>query len=245
MMLPLSFILVSLLPLGVSGYMPSTGLVRKPASHHYTSPLIARGRPINSHCSTPILFSNPEDEEGSAPSEADTPEVNEVSGSTESKSISISTENKSLSQRIRSYFAPDDGLTFRQRLGKVGLSCALAYGWVSNMSYSVTVSLAWYIFSKQTGKSPLAPGQWKGFLAVYAGFWVFNNIVRPLRLTVAIAIGPQFDNVVAGIEKRMRVSRGVAIFITVLFANLFGTILAMASGVLLASTLAGVPVFAK
>jgi hypothetical protein len=243
MMLPLSFILVSLLPLGVSGYKPSTGLVGMPGSHHYTSPLTARGRPINSHSSAPILFSNPDDEKGSAPSKADAPEVKEVK---ENKSISTSTENKSLSQRIQSYFAPpDDGLTFRQRLGKVGLSCALAYGWVSNMSYSVTVSLAWYIFSKQTGKSPLAPGQWKGFLAVYAGFWVFNNIVRPLRLTVAIAIGPQFDNVVAGIEKRMRVSRGVAIFITVLFANLFGTILAMASGVLLASTLAGVPVFAK
>jgi hypothetical protein len=25
----------------------------------------------------------------------------------------------------------------------------LSYGWVSNMSYSVTVSLAWYIFSKR------------------------------------------------------------------------------------------------
>lgn len=43
----------------------------------------------------------------------------------------------------------DDGLTFKQRLAKMGLATMLSYGWVSNMSYSVTVSVAWYIFSKQ------------------------------------------------------------------------------------------------
>jgi hypothetical protein len=44
---------------------------------------------------------------------------------------------------------PDDGLTFKQRIAKMGLATMLSYGWVSNMSYSVTVSIAWYIFSKQ------------------------------------------------------------------------------------------------
>jgi hypothetical protein len=52
--------------------------------------------------------------------------------------------------KIRNYLkGPDDGLTFKQRLAKMGLATALSYGWVSNMSYSVTVSAAWYIFSKQ------------------------------------------------------------------------------------------------
>ena len=37
---------------------------------------------------------------------------------------------------------PDDGLTFKQRLAKAGLSVLLSYGFVSNMSYCVTVSLA-------------------------------------------------------------------------------------------------------
>ena len=36
----------------------------------------------------------------------------------------------------------DDGLTFRQKLAKMGLSVLLSYGFVSNMSYCVTVSLA-------------------------------------------------------------------------------------------------------
>lgn len=53
-------------------------------------------------------------------------------------------------ENLKSYIAPpDDGLTFRQRLAKLGLAAALSYGWVSNMSYSVSVSLAWYIFSKR------------------------------------------------------------------------------------------------
>lgn len=55
-----------------------------------------------------------------------------------------------LMQRIRKGFKKqDDGLTFRQRLAKMGLAALLSYGWVSNMSYCVTVSLAWYIFSSQ------------------------------------------------------------------------------------------------
>ena len=56
----------------------------------------------------------------------------------------------SWNRRLRNYFkGPDDGLTFKQRLAKMGLAVALSYGWVSNMSYSVSVSVAWYIFSKR------------------------------------------------------------------------------------------------
>ena len=55
-------------------------------------------------------------------------------------------------QRLQQYFAkPDDGLTFRQRLAKLGLAVVLSYGFVSNMSYCVSVSAAWYIFSKRVG----------------------------------------------------------------------------------------------
>jgi hypothetical protein len=36
----------------------------------------------------------------------------------------------------------DDGLSFKQKLAKMGLSVLLSYGFVSNMSYCVTVSLA-------------------------------------------------------------------------------------------------------
>jgi hypothetical protein len=46
----------------------------------------------------------------------------------------------------------DSELSVQQRLAKLGLAAVLSYGWVSNMSYTVTVSVAWYIFSKQVRK---------------------------------------------------------------------------------------------
>jgi hypothetical protein len=75
--------------------------------------------------------------------DSDTPEVDEEDP--------MEAGNKlTLVQRIKKGFAPQkDGLSFRQRLGKMGLSVFLSYGWVSNMSYCVTASLAWYIFSSK------------------------------------------------------------------------------------------------
>lgn len=139
---------------------------------------------------------------------------------------------------------PDDGLSFRQRLTKMGLSVVLSYGWVSNVSYSFSVSLAWFIFSKQTGLSPLAPGQWKPFLAVYAGFWVFNNIIRPIRFGLSIGVASYFDYIVNAVQDKFRVNKGVAVALTVFFANVVGTISLMCAGITLASLAAGVPVFA-
>jgi hypothetical protein len=109
----------------------------------------------------------------------------------------------------------------------------------------VTVSLAWYIFSKRTGLSPLAPGQWKGFLAVYAGFYVFNNIVRPIRLALSVSVSIYFERVVAFFQETFKVNKGVAVGLTVFFANVVGTITLMCLGISIAATAAGVPVFAK
>jgi hypothetical protein len=150
----------------------------------------------------------------------------------------------SFAKRIQSIFqSPADGLSFKERLTKMGLAAVLSYGWVSNMSYSVTVSLAWYIFCKQSGLSPLAPGQWKGFLATYAGFWVMNNFLRPVRLALAVGVSPAFDRVIQRLQVKLNVNKTTAIVVTVLLANLVGTTVCMSAGILLASTLAGVPVF--
>jgi hypothetical protein len=139
----------------------------------------------------------------------------------------------------------EDGMTFKQKLGKAGLSVVLSYGWVSNVSYSISVSIAWYIFSSQTGFSPLAPGQWKKFLAVYAGFFVFNNIVRPIRFGISVGVSTQFEKLIKKIQDTFGVRKGVAIFLTVFFANVVGTIALMCTGIYLASLAAGVPIFAK
>ena len=100
-----------------------------------------------------------------------------------------------------------------------------------------------YIFNKQTGLSPLAPGQWKPFLAVYAGFYVFNNIVRPARFAVSMGVAAYFDRFVNWVQRKLRVKKGVAIFLTVFLANIVGTCSLMAAGIALASAISGVPVF--
>ena len=150
-------------------------------------------------------------------------------------------------KKIKSIFKKDnknsDGLTTKERLAKMGLSALLSYGWVSNMSYAVTLSLSWYTHSKKTGLSPLAPNQWKPFLAVYAGFYVFNNIIRPLRFGMSVVVSRYFDNFVNFIQRKSGLGRKASIGVVVFLANVCGTFAAMGLGVSIASALSGVPIF--
>lgn len=47
-----------------------------------------------------------------------------------------------------------------------------SYGTVSNVTYGGGLAVSWIAFVKQTGLSPLMPGQWKKFLAFYAGAYL-------------------------------------------------------------------------
>ena len=78
---------------------------------------------------------------------------------------------------------------------------------------------------------------------MYAGFYVISNLMRPLRVTAAIAIGPYFDRLVNWIQEKTRLPKAGAITATVLLVNLGGTILLMIGGLSLASLLSGVPIF--
>ena len=91
--------------------------------------------------------------------------------------------------------------------------------------------------------SPLAPGQWKGFLGVYAGFYVFNNIIRPFRIGLTVGLAKYFDKAIETIQNRLNVPKPVAIGIVVFLANIVGTCSLMSLGIFIASTLSGVPIF--
>ena len=69
----------------------------------------------------------------------------------------------------------------KESLAKLGLNALLAYGFVSNVSYITCVILAWVTFGKSTGLSPLAPGQWKKYLLVYAGS-LLHPVYPPCQL---------------------------------------------------------------
>ena len=106
-----------------------------------------------------------------------------------------------------------------------------------------TFVVRWFGFSKKTGLSPLAPGQWKGFLAVYAGFYVFNNFIRPMRLAASVGVAPYFERAVNAIQKKTKLNKGASIGIVVFLANVCGTTSLMSLGIYIASLAAGIPVF--
>jgi hypothetical protein len=102
------------------------------------------------------------------------------------------------------------------------------------------MALAWIYFVKQRGLSPLMPGQWKAFLAYYAGrlrtllrphlmfdiaafrsewssglcctagFWTIQNFVRPLRFAAAVAMAPAFDGFMNFVQSRFQCRRQTA-----------------------------------
>jgi hypothetical protein len=60
---------------------------------------------------------------------------------------------------------------------------------------------------------------------------------------MSVAVAPKFDALVSWWQRKLNVSRGVAVALVVLLANVVGTISVMSLGIFIASLLAGVPVF--
>jgi hypothetical protein len=71
----------------------------------------------------------------------------------DSQSTRSSPRKVTFLRRIRTFGKRNDNNNedgnFRQQLVKMGLAAGLSYGFVSNMSYCVTVSIAWYIAGKR------------------------------------------------------------------------------------------------
>ena len=126
-------------------------------------------------------------------------------------------------------------------LSKLGLNCLLAYGFVSNVSYITCLILAWVTHGKSTGLSPLAKGQWKKFLMVYATFFAANNVLRPLRFSLSLVITPAFDAFVDAIQKRTGWTRRNSTAITIFLVNVCGTFSYLFGGLFLATFFAKVP----
>jgi hypothetical protein len=90
----------------------------------------------------------------------------------------------------------------------------------------------------------LAPGQWKKFLAVYGGVYLFNNILRPFRFAASVAISPYFEKIVLWVQNKLNLKKkAAAVTITALVINGVGTTALLCALVSIAAALAGVPVF--
>jgi len=129
----------------------------------------------------------------------------------------------------------------KKALASLGLNALLAYGFVSNVSYITCLILSWVSHGKATGLSPLAQGQWKPFLAIYAGFWAANNLLRPLRFSLSLVITPFFTALIDKVVQKTGFKRPTATGIVVFLVNVCGTISYLILGLLAATTITGVP----
>ena len=141
-----------------------------------------------------------------------------------------------------SWFKPSKEFS-KESLAKLGLNVLLAYGFISNLAYITCFIIAWVLHGKTYGLSPLAPGSWKSFLLIYSGFVAVNNLIRPLRYGVSLAISPLFSKLVDAVEQRTGYKRATATSIVVFMVNIVGSTSYMSLGLLIATRIFGVPLF--
>jgi len=158
--------------------------------------------------------------------------------------FSSGTQSKTALDNVKSFLSrPFKGARLdREYLGKLGLGALLSYGFVSNVNAITIVIISWVTTGRTTGLSPLAAGNWKVFIATYTALYLsFGNLLRPLRISVAVAISPFFKALVDKIKDTFKVTQPVAIGMTVFLVNVCGTLSYLVGGVWLASLVCRVP----
>lgn len=119
----------------------------------------------------------------------------------------------------------------------------LSYGFVSNVNAMLLTCTSVYIAMKRTGMSPLTSKvALKQFGLSYAGLWVVSNFLRPVRISIALALSPIFDRFVQQIQDRLGCKKQTAVACTVFLANVVGSFTLLFLGLGLASALTNVPV---
>eukprot|EP00529_Nitzschia_sp_RCC80_P026497 CAMPEP_0113472520 /NCGR_PEP_ID=MMETSP0014_2-20120614/17558_1 /TAXON_ID=2857 /ORGANISM="Nitzschia sp." /LENGTH=344 /DNA_ID=CAMNT_0000365233 /DNA_START=240 /DNA_END=1274 /DNA_ORIENTATION=+ /assembly_acc=CAM_ASM_000159 len=127
-------------------------------------------------------------------------------------------------------------------IAKLGIAFGLTYNIISNINGSISLSMAWYIASKKTGLSPLAPGQWKSLLAAYGTLYMVICLMRPLRLALAVAMTRKTESFLQYLQDRLGCTRAVAIGLKIsLGLVVWGCMCTL--GVSLASAASGVPIW--
>ncbi|CAE7755293.1 unnamed protein product, partial [Symbiodinium microadriaticum] len=163
-------------------------------------------------------------------------------GSDSEASSSTSEEDKSLGARFKRWWQKNAKMDSKS-LRKMGLMCLLSYGFVSNVNALLLILLATYRSIVATGASPLAsPVALKQFGITWAGLYVISNIVRPVRISIALAISQPFDNMVNWLQEKLSCKRWMAVGLVVLLLNVVLTIAFLWGGMLFVSSITGVKV---
>ncbi len=120
---------------------------------------------------------------------------------------------------------------------------------LSNVNVAMLMTLSWFVASRATGLSPLAPAQWKYLISTYVGFYAsLGAIIRPFRVALTFSVTPLYSLIVEKIRaflplrKRLpKANRFAAIFIVSIIFNIAGTFGLIALGASFAGLLTGVP----
>jgi hypothetical protein len=143
-------------------------------------------------------------------------------------------------QPVRRFRFPKFNVTSAQ-VASMGASAALSYGAVSNLNMGICAMMAYATFGKTTGLSPLAPGAMPKFAAVYGGYWLAMNFLRPARLALAMSISPLFDRFMVFMQNKFHVSKPAAFGLVVFLVNVVGNLTFLISGLFLTSRIIGIP----
>mmetsp|Transcript_23110 Transcript_23110/g.67336 ORF Transcript_23110/g.67336 Transcript_23110/m.67336 type:complete len:230 (-) Transcript_23110:196-885(-) len=146
--------------------------------------------------------------------------------------------------RVRAFFK---GKFTKDNMAALGLSVVLSYGWVSNVNSAAMIAWVWALYVKDTGVSPFLgwqpPFLTTKFFAFYAIFYAsIGTLLRPVRATIAIAIGPYFDRILKFLQEKLRVPRAVAVLTLVFLANVVFTFAWLFLNLRIASWVLQVPI---
>jgi len=139
----------------------------------------------------------------------------------------------------------------RERLAGLGVDALFTYGAVSNINAGALIALAWGIFSKASGLSPVAPGQWKPFLVTYAAVYAsVGTVMRPFRMALAVSITPLYGRMVSSVQRflpfsstRPKLNRALTLILLQLLGNMALICSAIGIGIWTAGLVTGVPPF--
>lgn len=79
---------------------------------------------------------------------------------------------------------------------------------ISNVVSCTSLSLAWIAYVRKYHVSPLS--DWQPFLAFYSALFVFQQVSRPLRLSIAAATSPFTDWFNAQLAAKLGLQRPLA-----------------------------------
>eukprot|EP00933_Yihiella_yeosuensis_P020504 TRINITY_DN16429_c0_g1_i1.p1 TRINITY_DN16429_c0_g1~~TRINITY_DN16429_c0_g1_i1.p1 ORF type:complete len:265 (-),score=25.12 TRINITY_DN16429_c0_g1_i1:108-833(-) len=128
----------------------------------------------------------------------------------------------------------------KERLAALGTAGALSYSLLKGLKHALITAIAWYLVAVRNGLPP--PRKWTAFAATYAAVYAASTPIQPIKWAAIAAMTPRVRRLIESLASRLSISQKASsgmLFLCTLAIS--GTV--WASGIVIASALAGVPVW--